>query len=418
MVKVKVLTQREVETAKPKLKRYPLRDGIVPGMRLIVYPTGKKGYWLWTRVLGKLIPIEIGDASLMTLGDARAKARGLLAAIANGEDPREAKRVAVQAAAETVEAVARLFIERYAKARNRTWQETERLIARNILPAWGRRPIASIDGRDVNSLLDAIVDRDAPIAANRVFSAGRKMFKWARGRKLIASSPFEGIDTPAPEVRRDRTPADSELALILRGAGSLGYPFGPFITLLVLTGQRRDEVAGMHWSELNFDLTLWTLPRERTKNDIEHQVPLTPWAQSILAALPRFEGSDLVLTSTGATSISGYSKCKIALDAAIAKLNGGEPIPPWRIHDLRRAMASGMAKLGVQLPVVEKLLNHISGSFAGVQGIYQRHDFADEKRKALEIWARHLRSLENGDEAANVVSFELRSARANSSAIL
>ena len=178
--------------------------------------------------------------------------------------------------------------------------------------------------------------------------------------------------------------------------------------LLVLTGQRRDEVDGMSWSELNSDLTLWILPRERTKNDIEHQVPIAKWVQSILAALPRFEGSDFVFTSTGSASISGYSKCKIALDTAIAKLNGGVPIAPWRFHDLRRAMASGMAKAGVQLPVVEKILNHVSGSFGGVQGVYQRHDFADEKRRALEGWAAHLRSLETGDEAANVVPFELK----------
>ena len=166
----------------------------------------------------------------------------------------------------------------------------------------------------------------------------------------------------------------------------------------------------MRWSELNPDLTLWTLPRERTKNDIEHQVPIAPWVQSILAALPRFEGSDFVLTSTGKTAISGYSKCKIALDAAIAELNGGVPIEAWRLHDLRRSMASGMAKMGMQMPVVEKLLNHVSGSFGGVAGVYQRHDFADEKRRALELWANHLATIVDGAPAASNI-IEIASAR-------
>jgi integrase len=416
----RILTQRAVEAAKPKDKRYTLADGIAPGLNLVVQPTGAKVYRLWTRIHGKQVPITIGDASLTTLAEARGKAKGLLAAIVNGEDPREAKRAAVRTASETVEAVARSFIERHAKVHNRlsSWQETERLIARNILPAWGRRPITSIARRDVIELLDVVVDRGAPVAANRVLTAGRKMFNWAIDRGLLETSPFERVKAPTPETSRDRTPLDSELALILRAADLLCFPFGPFVKLLVFLGQRRAEVAGMRWSELDEGLTLWTLPRERAKNNIEHQVPIAPEVREILVGLPRFEGSDFVLTFTGTVSITGYSQCKIALDAAIAELNGGEPIPPWRIHDLRRAMASGMAKAGVQMPVVEKILNHVSGSFAGVAGVYQRHDFADEKRKALEIWARHLRSLETGDERGNVVSFESRSARANSSAIL
>jgi hypothetical protein len=260
----KILTQRAVDAAKPKPpKRYGLRDGIVPGMRCIVHPTGKKGYWLWARVLGRQVPLEVGDTSLMTLAQGRARAKGLLAAIANGEDPRIAKAEKVKAAADTVEAVSQTFVERSAKVHNKTWQETERLIARNILPSWGPRPIAGIKPRDVIDLLDSIVDRDAPIAANRVFAAGRKLFAWARSRNLLESSPFEGVKAPSKETSRDRTPTDSELRLILRAADSLGYPFGPFIILLAFTGQRRDEVAGWRWSELDSDLTLWSKPLQQ-----------------------------------------------------------------------------------------------------------------------------------------------------------
>ena len=147
----------------------------------------------------------------------------------------------------------------------------------------------------------------------------------------------------------------------------------------------------MRWSEL--DLTNWTLPRERTKNAEPHALPVVSGMKALLADVPRFEGSDFVFTTNGRTPISGFSKAKINLDAAITGLNGGKPVPPWRLHDIRRTFATNMAKLGVSLPVVEKLLNHVSGSFGGVAGIYQRHDFADEKRNALERWSRYVLEL-------------------------
>jgi len=401
------LTQRALEAAKPKHARYDLPDGLVPGLQFSIHPSGRKTSRLLARVHGKLKSFSVGDMALMTLADARAKAKGVLAAIANGEDPSETKRAVAQAAAETVETVAANFIERYAKGRNKTWEETERQIARDILPSWGRRPISSITPRDAVALLDGIVDRGAPVAANRVLAAGRKMFNWARERSLITSSPFDHVKAPTKEKSRDRTPDDFELSLILRASTTLGLVFGAFIKLLAYTGQRRDEVAQVPWSELNADLTLWTLPPDRTKNDLPHTVPLTPEVKAILDALPRT--SEFVLTTNGRTPISGYSKCKIALDAAIAELNGGKPIPAWHIHDLRRSVASGMAKLGIQLPVVEKIINHTSGTFGGVQGIYQRHEFRAEKRAALELWAKHLTSLVGDAPGAdNVVEMRAR----------
>ena len=409
----RILTQRAAETMKPPSGgRITRADGLVPGLQFIVYATGKKVFRLLARIHGEQVALTVGDAALMTLSDARTKAKGILAAIANGEDPRVVKLSAAQSAADTVGAVVPLFIARYAKAHNKpeTVKENQRLIDRNILPAWGRRPIASITRRDVIALLDSIVDRGSPVAANRVRTVGSRLFGWAIERGLIETSPFDHVKPPTGETSRDRTPDDSELRLILRAANSLGYPFGPLVTLLAFTGQRRAEVGGMRWSELNEDLTLWTLPRERAKNDVAHSVPIAPAVRDILGTLPRFAGSDFVLTTTGATSISGYSKAKTALDAAIGELNGGELIPPWRIHDLRRAMASGMAKLGVQLPVVEKVLNHISGSFGGVAGIYQRHEFRAEKRAALEIWARHLATIVDGVPAATNI-IEIAKAR-------
>ena len=395
----KIISQRTVESAKPpKEGRATRADGIVPGMQFITHAGGKKSFRLLARIHGKQVNLEIGDAAILSLADARAKAKGLLGAIAQGEDPREAKRAAVKTAAKTVEVVAKEFVERYAKVHNksRTWAETERLIAGNIIKTWGKRPITSIDQADVIALLDAVTDRGSPVAANRVLAAGRKMFNWAIERGTLKVSPFDRVNAPTKEVSRDRVLADSELALILQAADRLGPMFGAFVKILTLTGQRREEVAGLKWSELDADFTMWTIPRERTKNGIVHPVPIVPWVKSILAGVPRIEGSPFVLTTNGRSSISGYSKCKAALDAGITELNGGEPLAPWRMHDLRRSMASHMARLGVRLEVVEKLLNHTGGSFAGIVAVYQRHDFLDEKRQALEIWAQHLLALDLG----------------------
>ncbi len=392
----KVLTQRTVETLKaPKKGRCSKADGIVPGQRFIVHAGGKRSFRLIARINGKQENLEIGDATVLTLAEARIKGKKLLAAIANGEDPREVKQEAVKAAAETVAVVARRFVERHAKANTRRWQETERQIEREIIPRWGRRPISSISRQDVAALIDVIADRGSPVMANRIFATARKMFSWACDRGTLESSPFDRLKKPSAETKRDRTHTDAELSLIWRAADTVTYPYGAIVQLLILTGTRREEIGGMKWSELNSDRTMWTIPASRAKNGIQHQVPIVPWVRSILAELPCFAGSDLVFTTAERQRFDNYSRCKRALVAKIAEMNGGTPIAAWTLHDCRRSVASGMAKLGVALPVIEKILNHVSGpSFGGVQGIYQRHTFSDEMRAALEAWAQHLLTLD------------------------
>jgi integrase len=386
----KILTQRGVEAAKPKADRYGIPDGLVPGLRLIIESSGFKSYRLPTRVNGTLVNFKIGSATVLTLADARAKAKLLLAAIANGEDPRETKRDANKAAAETVEVFARRFVERHARIKNKTWKDIEQRIAREILPRWGRRPITSITQADVVALLDEIMDRGAPRAANLALATVRKMFNWGCERGTLTASPCDRVKAPATDGKRDRVPTDAELALIWRAAQTFGYPFGPFFQLLVLTGQRREQVAGARWSEFDSKLTAWVVPGQRAKNGLEHRIPVSTATRAILADLPRLDGHDLVFSTNGKTSISGFSKAKAKLDRAVVALNGGVPIEPWVPHDLRRAIASGLAALGVQLPVVEKLLHHLSGSFGGVAGIYQRHEFRDEMAAALELWGQHV----------------------------
>jgi integrase len=210
---------------------------------------------------------------------------------------------------------------------------------------------------------------------------------------------------------------DDELRLVLRASNAIGYPFGPMIWLLALTGQRRREVAAMEWGELTLagGKPVWSLSAVRTKNSRAHDVPLAPAAVRILEAIPRIAEQNgaarFVFTTTGKTPCSGFSRVKANLDRQMltiarreseAKGGGLAEVKsqPWPVHDLRRTMASGMARLGVTLPVIERTLNHVSGSFAGIVSIYQRHDFADEKRQALERWADFLTQLAwgvNGD---------------------
>jgi integrase len=193
--------------------------------------------------------------------------------------------------------------------------------------------------------------------------------------------------------------------LVWRAAGDLGFPFGPIVRLLVLTGQRRSEVGALEWRELDLDRAIWTIPAARSKNRRQHVVPLSPEAVEIIEALPRFSGSRFVF-SPGETAPSGYSRAKTRLDARIAALNGGESLAPWILHDIRRSVASGLAGLGVNLPIIERILNHVSGSFAGVVGIYQKYNFAAEMRGALEKWGRRVETIACGGTAADVIELK------------
>jgi integrase len=243
------------------------------------------------------------------------------------------------------------------------------------------------------------------VGANRAFAQLRKMCRWAVSRGILDRSPCDGIDRPSAENSRDRVLDTDELRLVWRAADDLGFPFGPIVKLLALSGQRRSEVGGMEWRELDLDRALWTLPGARTKNKRQHAFPLSPEAIAIIIGLPRFSGSRFVFSPSN-TAPSGFSRAKTRLDGLIAKLNDGNVIEPWILHDIRRSVASGLAGLGVTLPVIERCLNHISGSFAGIVGVYQRYDFADEMRAAMERWGRHVEQLAGRKTAANIIELK------------
>jgi integrase len=337
-----------------------------------------------------------------------------LRAVAEGQDPAaEKKRRSEQS--DLFPNLVRSFIERYAKpravAKNRPdlWLETARILglrpdpnnpaaalieARgDVLPRWRGHKVHEISRRDVVQLLDAICDRGAPVMANRTLAAIRKFFNWCVERDALQSSPCAGVRAPAVEKARDRVLSDAELSLIWRASARLGYPWGPLLHLLMLTGQRVNEIARLRWAEVDTRDRCLILGAERVKNAQVHEVPLAEVASALLTDLPRIANDhDLVFVSAAKVAVSSFSRAKARLDTEIVALSG-EKLARWTFHDLRRSMASGLARLGVELHVIEKILNHKSGTFRGVVGVYQRHDFAVEKRRAMDLWGTHLMSM-------------------------
>ncbi|WP_082557881.1 site-specific integrase [Methylobacterium sp. Leaf361] len=410
-----VLTLKSVEAARPDpSKRRELPDGALPGLYLVVQPGGGKSWAVRYRANGKPKKLTIGPYPRVPLTEAREAARAALRAVAEGRDPAGEKRAAKAepSAAESTRfgAVAADYIERYAKPRNRSWRETESFLTRTLdaTDRWQDRDIRTIGRKDVLYALDAVVARGATIHANRLFAALRRFFAWSVERGILEVSPMLGLKPPSPEVSRDRVLTDSEVVAAWKAAEQIGYPFGPVAQLLILTGQRRSEVLEAEWREFDLDAATWTIPRTRAKNDRAHVVPLAPNAVEILRGLPRVgQRPRLLFTTTGTTAFSGVSKATERLQAlAAATLPDVDETAPWRLHDLRRTFASGCARLGVPVHVVEKALNHTSGTHSGIVGVYQRHDYGEERRRAMELWAAHLDGLISG--SAKVVQLERR----------
>jgi integrase len=285
---------------------------------------------------------------------------------------------------------------------------------RIALSKYLKQPAASLDRTAAVQALTLAKRESGPVAANRIRAYARACFGWAVKRGSVPTNPFADVPVPAEEVARDRVLNDDELALVWAASETLSPPFRALVKLLILTGQRRGEVAGMRWSELALDgdAPHWTLPADRTKNGRVHDVPLSPEAVAVISACPRIVGNDFVLSTGPKAAPSGFGKVKERLDTHITKAmvqgNGGEgaaALAPWTLHDLRRTVATGLQRLGVRLEVTEAVLNHVSGTRTGIVGVYQRHQWTDEKRAALAAWAQHVSAIVTPAEAAaNVAS--------------
>ena len=321
---------------------------------------------------------------------ARAEAERLSFLIAQGVDPAEADK---QRRREAVDLAFSQYGDRFADSCKGTgWR---RLVLRSLRlhlkPVLASKPLPTITRADVVSVFDQMPPEQVANRRN-VFAVLRRLFRWAVSRGDLPSSPLEGMETPPPVKARERWLSDDEIRLIWNTAPKCHRCFGPIVRLLIATGQRREEVTGLAWEEVNRNEGLWTLPGNRTKNGEPNSIPLNDLAIEELDAVARGDKwprrGRVFPTSTGG-AFTAYSKGKDKLDKLIAD-DEGAPLPPWRLHDLRRTLATGFQRLGVRFEVTEAVLNHVGGSRSGVAGIYQRHDWKEEKRAAVRAWNDHL----------------------------
>jgi integrase len=412
----KTLTDAAVRKGKAAKDRREIADAACPGLYLVIQPSGAKSWALrYRRPEGRTAKLVLGSVysklpgakepdtepvigGHLTLRAAHRLVTALRHDIAMGRDPgvahmaeREARRVAaVEGASNTFGAAAKDFIEQYASKKTRKWREQARLlglrpedltpIPKGLAERWGARPIAGIDGHDIHGLVDETRRSGAPglerraegpteSRARAMLSCLSRMFRWLVQHRRVAQNPCAGVHRPDPPQARDRVLSNAEVIKFWAAAEAERVEVSALLKLLLLTGCRRNEVAGMQRAELSDDGAVWSIPGSRTKNRKPHAVPLPPLAREILAGVAGAGG--LVFTTTGKSPVDIGSKTKHRLDAAMA-------IPPWRIHDLRRTAATGMAELGIA--------PHI----------------APEKKAALERWADHIAGLVSG-RAAKVV---------------
>jgi integrase len=407
------LTQAAVEKLSPPASgRIEVWDSLLGGfgLRISAPLAGKPARRVWqvmyrvkTGGKRKLVRETLGTlGEIPKVDQARELARQSMAKARAGTNPvaeRKAEAAKEEAAATTTfEAVADRYmlehVERNCAAS--LIRETGRILERDVKPRWGDKQIGEITKGDVNDLIDEIAARrdrkrrmatgGAAVQANRTLARLKTLFRWAASKGLRDGDPTEGVRKAIKEIPRDRYLEDDEIRAFWAGCDKLGWPFGGLLKTLLLTAQRRDEVGGMRWLELDLDKCQWTIPGERAKNGKAHVVHLSALAIEVLTATPRV-GDTLVFTTNGRTPVSGFSKVKERLD----KCMPGSA--PWILHDLRRTATTGMAQLNIAPHVVDKVLNHVAGTIRGVAATYNRFQYLPERQAALEAWGRYVESL-------------------------
>ena len=447
----KVLSDRAIKALKPAAKPYIRTDGIVPKLGLRVMPSGHKTFVLVSRFPGSRNPVPraLGVYGALTLADARAKARVWLEVVASGKDPaREEERQRRESAyrqSNTFAAVVEDYLRQEVigpdpnAPRQRKGREVARDLLRVFVPLWGDRPILDVSRHDVLSAIETVRDhgtdqlltrhgikaskhgfkkrrlsgksRPAPVQARNLLGYLNRLFSWAieRGTFGLDSSPCDHLRAMRIVGNKrsgDRILTNDELFAFRRATRRLPYPYGPAYRLLLLSGLRLNEVADATWPEIDAASKLWTIPATRMKGKSgrarPHVVPLTADMMALLETLPRFErGDHLFSTTLGAKPVWISDKIKKQLDRrllrtlrALARMRGSDPhkvkLDPWVNHDLRRTLRSRLSMLRVQPEVAEAVLAHVK---PGIKGVYDRYDFLDERRAALEKWAAHLTGI-------------------------
>ncbi len=356
--------------------------------------------------------MTIGNANNLAVEEARAIALKHAAAVAAGRDPaaeRDAER-GRQAAAkgETIAILVPAFIEQHHEARgHRRAYEVRRALNVDAVRRWGSKPARDITPTEVTRLIGEVLGRGAPAQARRLYVDLGRFFKWCVENHFLQSSPMTAVAKPRPPRARDRVLSDSDLRLLWHACDSINPAYAGCVRLMVLTGCRRNEAARAVWEEFDLDAKTWNLPASRSKNKRPHTTHLPEQAIRLLRGLPR--RGEFVFTMNGNRPLTAFSKLRAALQKSMvarAKIDRCEPPEDsWVFHDLRRSLVSWLAASGVPVHVADRLLNHVSGSFSGVVGIYQRYEFVPERRNALTAWGNHIEALAAGvPSPSNVVN--------------
>lgn len=404
----KATTAIGVKAAKGSAKRREEPDsgkGCVSGLYLVVQPSGAKSWAFRYRFDGKprkLTLVEAKDFDGTSLADVRAKAREKLAEVEQGRDPAGEKRDAESAKDAASATTVAALVEQYDRehlSTIRSGASVRRYLDRFAVVEWRARDVQSITDQDVRKLLSKATG--TPILRNRLHSYLRHWFNWCVDPYgALGASPMVTIKRPQKrEESKDRVLSDEEIRWLWKACDKVGEPWGPLARVLLLTGQRLNEVAQMTDAEIGG--ALWMLPASRAKNGRASHVPLSPEVLAILATKVRVENPPgFIFCTNGRTPIQGFHKGRAALHDALndfAREAGKPPVPHWTFHDLRRTAATGLARLAVPLRVTEAILNHVSGTGGGIVGVYQRHDYADEKREALSAWGAFVADLVRED---------------------
>jgi integrase len=371
-------------------------DDDLPGFGLRIRAGGSRKWVVYYRQGGIQRRHTVGSAAVLTVDDARKRARKVLVAVDDGKDPATEKAHKRAAAGLIFDAIVRDYLEaRQAALKPKTIADCTYHLQTLWRPLH-RLALSAVSRPAVAAHLRVIAKENGAVTANRARSSLSAMFAWAIGEGLCDNNPVIGTNKAIQEVPRDRVLSDAELAKIWKALPADDY--GKIVKLLMLTGQRREEISGLRWSEIDMDAKLITLSGERTKNGNEHRIPLPDYAIAILET--NTQRGEFVFAE-GRGRFFGWSRTKAALDDSCG-------VKDWTLHDLRRTAATGMADLGVQPHVIEAVLNHVSGHKAGVAGIYNRSTYGSEKRAALELWAGHIRVALAKSEGANVVGLKAR----------
>lgn len=382
---MKRLTDKAVAALKPKHERYEIWEGNGFGVR--VTPRGTKSWVFVYHHLGRARRMTLGTYPGMGLADARVRFAEARKRLEKGADPGGALVAERQAerTAETVSELVAEYLDKHA-SKKRSGAEDVRIMNKDVLPAWGRRKAKDITRRDVIALLDSIVERGAPIQANRTLAAVRKMFNWAISRDLVPANPCSLVNAPAKENRRDRVLSPSEIADLWHGLDTvrMSETIRLALKLQLVTAQRKGEVIGAEWTEFDLDEKVWTIPPEKSKNGMAHRIPLSSLALDILDSLKANAADSrwLCPSPRGDKPVTGP-----AVDHALRNNRDTLELSDVTPHDLRRSAASHMTSMGISRLVVGKILNHIE---PGVTSVYDRHSYDKEKRHALDAWERRL----------------------------